>query len=566
MRLIVVLVLISSWVNPAMGGEPSDNSGPSSYLFPTNASRNINSGFADYRETHFHGGIDISTNGKIGYPVYAAKSGYVFRVSVSPFGYGKRIILRHDDSTFTLYGHLSAFSREIEQRVEEAQRFEHKYSVDLRFRPGEIRVRRGEVIARTGATGVGGPHLHFEVHDRDYSFVDPLIYKSLDIRDRRTPRVYGIGVTDFKSGEVRMSSVVKHRNGYRVRSVFRMNKPFFFVVHAADSYRRGLYKRPPKHIELKIDGKEYLSLDLTRISAGDYLDVSSLVDLNMSGRYKTYYKLCVDRAIPFSVFTPSVPLSGLIYSNISSGMHNYEIIVGDENGNITRVNGKFVLDMRNGFDGKDPGGERNVLMKPFEGKTITPMPGLTLHFPSNAFVKDIRLYIRSLSATAFVVRANHESLRKKIRLTWKIDNPELQLYRKTHGGWDYVSCANDGKVLTAKIGYELGEFALLRDDTPPEVENILVSRKNPYYRSAAPTHFRRDFVYFRVFDTLSGIDTDDILLKVGSEQFLCEYDADKHAATCGIDDGLLRKERLVRVVVRDNAGNERVVSSRIALR
>lgn len=143
-----------------------------SYLFPTDASRKINSGFADYRSSHFHGGMDISTNGKIGYPVFAARSGYVYKIAVSPFGYGKMLILRHDDSTFTLYGHLSGFSEEIQRKVETVQQDEGKYGVDLKLNVGEIKVDRGEVIAYTGATGVGGPHLHFEVRGKDFSFVE----------------------------------------------------------------------------------------------------------------------------------------------------------------------------------------------------------------------------------------------------------------------------------------------------------------------------------------------------------------------------------------------------------
>ncbi len=44
------------------------------YIWPTNASTNITSSFADYRRTHLHEGIDISTNNQKGYPVYAARA------------------------------------------------------------------------------------------------------------------------------------------------------------------------------------------------------------------------------------------------------------------------------------------------------------------------------------------------------------------------------------------------------------------------------------------------------------------------------------------------------------
>ena len=562
--LIAALILTSS---PARAGNSTpDGQGVETYLFPTDASHRINSGFADYRASHFHGGMDISTNGKIGYPVYAAKSGYVYRVSVSPFGYGKRIVLRHDDSTFTLYGHLSAFSEEIENRVKAAQQAEGKYDVDLRLAPNEIRVERGEIIARTGATGVGGPHLHFEIHDKDYSFVDPLIYKTLDVSGYRTPRIFNVAVRGFLSGRAHVSRVVRLRRGYRARDVFRMSEPFYFIVHAADSYGRGRFKRPPKHIDLRIDDREFITLNLTHFEPGDYLDVKSLVDMKLSRGYKTYYILCVDRAIPFTVFSPSTPLSGLVDGKVlKDGAHSYTITVSDEDGDSASVSGKFVLNLKSGRAVADPAGDELLTMLPFKEKVVSPLPGLTLRFPVNAFVRDVDLEVTSISPTAFRIRASGESLRRRVQLTWKVSDPKVQLFRKGRRNWIHVPCMNNGKSLTADIGYEIGEFALIRDNTPPVVRRIRVSRKNPFYRSVAPTQFRRDFVYFRVFDKLSNINTDDILLKVGNQNFLCEYDADKHAAICRVDAGLLRRERKVEIVVRDNAGNERTITSRLRL-
>ncbi len=555
-----IAVIIFSFPASGIRAKPSHEAAISgeSYLFPTNASRRVNSGFADYRADHFHGGIDISTNGEIGYPVYAAKSGYVYRVSVSPFGYGKRIILRHDDSTFTLYAHLSAFTGEIRRLVESEQQTEGKYDVDMRFPPNAVRVSRGEMIARTGATGDGGPHLHFEVHDTDYSFIDPLVFKSLDVTRYRRPRIFNVAVRGFESGRARASGVIGRGNVYRARETFRMTEPFFFIIHAADSYGSGRFKRPPKHIVLKIDGKTFISVNLTRFKSSDYLDVRSLVDLRLSRGYKTYYKLCVGRAVPFTVFTPSSPLSGLVHSALPNGKHTYEITVKDEDGDSALVTGGFILELNKSKEERDL-----PEIKPFAGKDVGPMPGVALHFPSNAFAENVDLEVRRVSEYAFVIESDGKPLRRRVLLTWKVDDPKLQLFRRGRHGWIHEPCRNDGHVLTARIGYETGEFALIRDDVPPSVGRVRVSRKNPFYRSVAPTDFNRYFVYFRVFDNLSHVDTGDILLRVGKQEFLCEYDVDKRAVVCSVDAALLRREKYAEVVVRDNAGNQRTVRSRL---
>jgi murein DD-endopeptidase MepM/ murein hydrolase activator NlpD len=533
------------------------------YLFPTDASRKINSGFADYRASHFHGGMDISTNGKIGYPVFAAKSGYVYRISVSPFGYGKMVILRHDDSTYTLYGHLSGFAKEIQQKVDSAQEKDDKYGVDLNLNPGEIKVERGEVIAYTGATGVGGPHLHFEVHDKDFSFVDPLVFETLNVPDYKTPRIFNVAVRGFVSGDAKVSRAVRSGRDYRTKQTFRMNEPFYFVLHSADSYG-GKFKRPPKYILLRIDGNDVINLNLTRFDAADYLDVASLVDLRLSHGFKTYYTLCVNRAIPFSVFKPETPLSGLIGDGFSNGTHTYEISVEDENGNHASVTGKFVLSISRSTE-KSSLRDSDLAIQPFKEKVFNLSPSLTLRFPENCFARDIDVEAKLLSPTSFEVESENEMLRKKVELTWKVSDSSLRLYGRLRARWSYVACRNDGSFLTAKLGYRTGVFALLSDETPPAVGKIKFSRQNPFYRTVAPKDSKQVFVYFKVSDRMSGVNTDDILLRVGTQEYFCEYDVDKHAAVCLVDVGQLRSHKKVEVIVSDNAGNERKVVSKIKI-
>lgn len=85
-----------------------------------------------------HEGIDIKVY--IGDTIRAAFSGKVRMVKYNPGGYGKYVVIRHNNGLETTYGHLSA------QLVEENQE-----------------VRAGEPIGLGGNTGRStGSHLHFE--------------------------------------------------------------------------------------------------------------------------------------------------------------------------------------------------------------------------------------------------------------------------------------------------------------------------------------------------------------------------------------------------------------------
>jgi murein DD-endopeptidase MepM/ murein hydrolase activator NlpD len=112
----------------------------------------ITSGFA-YREhpvtgrSDFHNGMDIAAGA--GNTVLAAMPGQVAETGWSDV-YGNYVVVRHDDSFATFYGHCAALLAE---------------------KGGSV--RQGEAIATVGDTGLTtGPHLHFSVIVSD-QFTDP---------------------------------------------------------------------------------------------------------------------------------------------------------------------------------------------------------------------------------------------------------------------------------------------------------------------------------------------------------------------------------------------------------
>lgn len=110
----------------------------------------ISSGFTNARfhpvlkDWRAHKGVDFSA--PIGTGVKATADGVVDVAGVKN-GYGNVVILHHQGSYSTVYGHLSGFGPGI--------------------RPG-TRVRQGEVIGYVGMTGwTTGPHLHYEFRIND---------------------------------------------------------------------------------------------------------------------------------------------------------------------------------------------------------------------------------------------------------------------------------------------------------------------------------------------------------------------------------------------------------------
>lgn len=161
------------------------------YVWPLEGKTNISSGFCDYRQQHYHGGIDISTDGREGIPVRAADSGHVMRISTSYWGYGKALYIQMADGRIAVYGHLSDFSKKITEYVEKNQYAAKRYQQNLWPGPNEIPVKRGEIVAKTGQTGAGPPHLHFEIRTGDNRPLNPLRF-AFDAPDRIAPSIRAV--------------------------------------------------------------------------------------------------------------------------------------------------------------------------------------------------------------------------------------------------------------------------------------------------------------------------------------------------------------------------------------
>lgn len=135
------------------------------YLWPTDSGTYLSATFGETRSAHFHAGLDIKTWGREGYRVFAARDGILYRLLVTERGYGNAIYLKHSDSTFTTYAHLQRFNSEFQQLADSIRMQDHSFEMDSNFEALAIPVYKGDVIGYTGSTGIGPPHLHFEIRD-----------------------------------------------------------------------------------------------------------------------------------------------------------------------------------------------------------------------------------------------------------------------------------------------------------------------------------------------------------------------------------------------------------------
>jgi hypothetical protein len=145
----------------------------------------LNGGFGEFRSNHFHAGLDLGTGGQTGRPVYAPLAGWIERVRASGVGYGRSLYLHTDDGRLFVFGHLDAYAEPIASYVGAVQESTGQYEQDLWPEGKRFRYAAGQVIAWSGESGAGHPHLHVEIRRGDIAY-NPL-RAGIAIRDTSPP-------------------------------------------------------------------------------------------------------------------------------------------------------------------------------------------------------------------------------------------------------------------------------------------------------------------------------------------------------------------------------------------
>ena len=157
----------------------------------------LSTNFGEIRTNHFHMGFDIRTAQKENLPVYASAEGYISRVKIEKGGFGRAIYITHPNGYTTLYAHLNAFTKELDQYIKECQYENEKWEQDRVIPAKLFPVTKGQFIAFSGNTGASaGPHLHFEIRDTETeNLINPWLF-NFNLADNIPPALFALYLYD----------------------------------------------------------------------------------------------------------------------------------------------------------------------------------------------------------------------------------------------------------------------------------------------------------------------------------------------------------------------------------
>src|SRR5690606_27096940 len=173
---------------------------------PLDIPMELSGNFGELRSNHFHAGLDFRTQQREGLNIYAAADGYISRIKISSYGYGKAIYITHPNGYTTVYGHLRRGYGKVEEYIKNQQYKDKSFEIEVLPEPNELPVKKGEIIAYSGNTGGSqGPHLHFEIREtKSEKIINPMFFGfDVNLADTKRPVI-----TDLLVYPIEESSVV----------------------------------------------------------------------------------------------------------------------------------------------------------------------------------------------------------------------------------------------------------------------------------------------------------------------------------------------------------------------
>jgi len=322
---------------------------PQNLFWPTENKKTYSSNFGEYRDDHFHMGLDIKTDGKIGQQIFAVEDGFIHRMRSEYTGYGKSLYQTTVSGHEIVYAHLESFTPLMEKvwRLQQTKRM--SYKVDAHFSSREFQVKKGDLIGFSGNTGNSyAPHLHFEFRSSKSEPLNPLTMGFTDLPDNIMPIPKELAIIPLSNNTIINASqltqtipLFRDKSGiYHFADTISVFGNFAFSLKAIDK-REGANNIYQFHkVELKVNNKIKFTLEYSKIpfSKGKFARTIIQYDLKRKnlGEFQKLYRLKEHKKIDLH----KTDDNGII--NLPPGIHNIEIIVYDAVGNKAVVKGKVV--------------------------------------------------------------------------------------------------------------------------------------------------------------------------------------------------------------------------------
>jgi len=526
----------------------------------------LSGNFAELRSNHFHAGLDIKTQGVTGQKIYAVADGYVSRIKVSPYGYGKAIYVTHPNGYTSVYGHLKKYSDKIAEIVKEKQYQSERFAVQLFPTPFSIPVKKGEIIAYSGNSGgSAGPHLHFEIRETASEHpINPLFF-GFDIQDNIAPQIYKIAIyplteDSYINGANKMKyfQVTGGKGNYRLdySHPILLQGTFGFGIMAVDRMDYTHNKYGLHNLQLFVDDKKIYEQQIDEFAFHEGRYINSHVDYAFyAQKGLRFQKNYVDPGNKLRIYK-SLKNRGEITIN-DEEEHQLKYIASDLFGNRSTL--KFTV------EGKQyPLQAKGTKLSAAKMKYLAHNRShsfiedeVLVRIPKGLLYQDIYFEYRKEEPTSKTISPIywlhnrytplHSYMTVAIRLEDIDDDlkPKALIVSTTNGrNWYAEGGKWNGDQLSVRTR-SFGGYAIAIDSLAPTIRPINI------YPGANMSN--KWSIQFKINDDLSGIGS--YRAEVDGNWILMDYDAKNHSITHYFDGSIGKGAHELVLKVKDERGN-----------
>ena len=548
--LIIVFIVVSQ-ISFAQNPYPQDY-----FRNPLDVTLVLSGTFAELRSNHFHSGLDIKTQQREGLKVYTAAAGYISRIKISHWGYGKALYITHPNGYTTVYAHLQKFAPKIEAYIKKLQYEKESYEIEVFPKITELLVDTDEVIAYSGNTGgSGGPHLHFEIRDNKERPINPMLF-GIDVKDSKRPMILGlyaypIGQDSHVNNindKTKLRIVPTNDGDYTTEAIDAFGKIGFGVV-TYDQQDLAANKNGVSNIQAFYNGNKNFEIDFKRFSFSETKHLNRLIDYAHFKEEKSrIQKLFVEKNNPLSMYNNVVDDGYIIAEDSTASV--YKLRVSDYKGNDTWVTIPISGKKSNTIKRKPRKTTQHFVYA--DQSNVLEKDNISVYIPSNTFYDDFFIDFDAKNDTLTL----HESTvpaQKNFTISFDIsryqekDKDKLFIARKI-GYKDFVtysSTKRKGNILSSSTK-TLGTYTLSTDVDSPKIRpvNFQDGKWLSKYR----------YLKMKITDDVSGIK--NYRATINGKWILMEYDYKKNSLIYDFNDNIISETKNnLKIIVTDNVGN-----------
>lgn len=516
----------------------------------------LSGNFAELRSNHFHSGLDIKTQNREGLNVYSAAQGYISRIKVSFFGYGKALYITHPNGYTTVYGHLKKFSPRIEAYIKKGQYLKESYEFEVFPNPDEFPIAKDEVIAFSGNTGgSSAPHLHFEVRDNQERPINPMLF-GIDIKDTKAPfvnKIYAYPKDDnsyvnHSNTKVELRLIPDKKGGYTSEHVEAFGS-IGFGISSNDKQdlapnNNGLY-----NIQTFINGSKNLEVDFKRFSFDESNRINRFIDYELYKTKKTsIQKLFVEKGNDLSLLKDAENDGYIHVEDNRSSI--YKIKIQDYKGNETWVTIPIVGKKRENIQNIEE--KKPDYLVYANQATNLQKDKVSVYIPANTLYDDEYLEFDVKSDT-LKLHKDIIPLQKNYSIYYDISNYKIEdkdkLFIAQLRGYyqkpNYINTTRKGDSLIGRPN-TLGTYTLETDNSKPKITPVNFSNGKWISKETQ--------LNVKISDDLSGIS--GYRATINGKWILMEYEYKTDVLTYDFNDKIISEtENNFKLIVTDNVGN-----------